>query len=189
MSITAREAFDTRHSVEGSLIEVDGLVRAANATEVSSQRIKPWLRQGNHPEPYNLYGDYSHTITRDGAELGRAKIDTWIEELDEGAVRMASIEEVCLDDSFNNHSAYLALLRQVVNDNPEAMRLEGFAENDMAAVTLDLDTFNLLPEGWAAKYYLRKGGALVELQYPIEVYEHLRDGELVYHAFERLVES
>jgi hypothetical protein len=59
----------------------------------------------------------------------------------------------------------------------------------MAAVMLDLDTFGLLPEGWAARYFRQEGPELVELQYPIEVYENIEGGEPVYHVLERVSEN
>jgi hypothetical protein len=166
-------------------LDVDGLLDAAAVTEVLPRPArKSILEYRDH-----IHDNFNLIVERFGTEIGRANVESWDDEVEEKTVRVATIEDISLLDSQNYHSAYLALLRQVAGMEEETSLIEGAPINEMTAVTLDLDTFNLLPEGWRARYFQREGGKLVELQYPLEVFDHIKEGELVYHFLERTPEN
>src|SRR6266404_4246842 len=183
MSPKAKEALQL---VNTSLQEfnIDWMTRDAATIDILPISKKKRFEPRDH-----IYDNYNLTLGREGNEIGRANVESWDEAVGEESIRIVTVEDLYLKNSYYNHSAYLALLRETAKAEPEAVRIEGMPTNDMAAVTLDLDTFGLLPEGWAARYFRVEDSELIELQYPIEVYENIRDGQQVYHTIERITEN
>jgi hypothetical protein len=181
MTTKTQEVLSQAASVEGPAdIDIDGLSGAAEATTVLPRPRDKW-------EHVDLTVDnFNRLISRDGTEIGRVSLAGWTEPLDGANIRAAAIEDLQLETAYNNHSGYLAVLRQIVAEEPQALWIDGFPSNEMAAVTLDLDTLGLLPEGWTASYYSEEGGQKTGLQYPFEVYDLIKKGTPVFHILERI---
>jgi hypothetical protein len=131
---------------------------------------------------------FTHVVLRehDGElrPIGAAAVYSRSIPLSEGRqLKAAEIELVATSDS-NLHSVYLALVHNVINEDPDVKDIDGPGGAEMALIAMEIS--RALPPGWYCEYELKRRGISVPTYDERDMLAHLMAGESVNHSFKKM---